>query len=60
MSGQSFQGKVLGEFQIVAFRSKADGDSAMLNDEGSWCVQQNCIFDLMHERALYVATAKYV
>lgn len=52
MNGRSLKGDVAGEFAILAFRCTPNGDVAMPTDQGAWRVQQGCIFDLMHERAI--------
>ncbi|WP_457939810.1 hypothetical protein [Mesorhizobium sp. 10J20-29] len=52
MLGQSMKGSVGGNFLILAFRHTANGDIAMPTDEGTWQVQQGCIFDLLHERTI--------
>lgn len=52
MNGQSLKGDVGGEFTIFAFRHTPNGEVAMPTDQGTWQVQQGCIFDLMHERKI--------
>lgn len=52
MRGKTLKGEVGGTFMIPAFRDTADGEIAMPTDDGSWFVQQGCVFDLMHERTI--------
>lgn len=52
MNGHGLKGEVGGEFLILAFRQTSEGNVAMPSDEGVWQVQQKCILDLMHERAI--------
>ncbi|GAB3442985.1 hypothetical protein [Insolitispirillum peregrinum] len=52
MKGESLGRNICGEFLILAFRYTASGDVAMPTDEGTWHVQQNCMFDLMNERTI--------
>ena len=50
MRGATFGGGSEGQFKLLAFRLKPDGTPAMSGEEGTWHVQQKCIFDLMHQR----------
>lgn len=52
MNGRKQKGDVGGEFLVLAFNHTADGHIAMPTDEGTWQVQQGCMFDLMHERTI--------
>lgn len=52
MRGRTLKDEVEGEFAILAFRHTPGGTIAMPNDEGTWHVQQGCVFDLMHQRTV--------
>ena len=41
---------VEGEFNLVIFRFADDGNVAMPNDNGRWCIQQNFMYNIMHEK----------
>ena len=43
--------EVNGEFDFRVLRFTGDGNVAMPSDEdGSWVVQQNCIYNVMNEK----------
>ncbi len=50
MRGTTLGRRVQGRFKVLAFLLKADGNVAMPTENGTWYVQQKCIFDLMHQR----------
>lgn len=50
--GETMKGKVEGEFLLLAFKHTEDGDVAMPTDQGSWQIQQGCIYDLLNERTV--------
>ena len=50
VTAKTIQKDVAGTIEVLAFRSKSDGDIAMPLDEGHWCVQQNCIYHVMNEK----------
>lgn len=52
MKGKTLKTEVAGKFRIIAFRHNEVGDVAMPSEKGRWHVQQNCIFDLMHEKTI--------
>lgn len=52
MRGRTPKGAVEGEFAILIFRLAAEGEVTGSNDVGAWHVQQRCVFDLMHQRAV--------
>lgn len=52
LEGRTLKRSVQGTFQIVAFRQNEHGTVAMPTDRGTWLVQQNVIFDFLHERTI--------
>lgn len=47
--GNALTGPVKGKIDVLAIRYLPDGELAMPTDEnGTWCVQQNCIYKVMH------------
>jgi len=47
--------EVEGEFKLVIFRFAADGNVSMPSQNGRWCIQQNFMYNIMHEK--FAATA---
>lgn len=52
--GTARKGKVQGDFLLLAFKHTKEGDIAMPTDQGTWQIQQGCIFDLLHERTIEI------
>ena len=42
--------EIEGEFSFVAFRYKTDGNVAMPSEDGRWCIQQNFMYKVMHQK----------
>lgn len=49
VTANTIQKPVSGIIEVLAFRCKPDGDIAMPQDDGHWCVQHNCIYSVMNE-----------
>ena len=50
LSGKTMNRSVGGNFKLLAFFNGSDKLGVLPSEDGRWQVQQNCIFDLMHER----------
>lgn len=50
LKARAIQDEVIGVLEVLAFRCKPDGDIAMPQDEGRWCVQQNCIYNVINKK----------
>ncbi|EKF72759.1 hypothetical protein A11A3_17100, partial [Alcanivorax hongdengensis A-11-3] len=50
--------EVEGEFSLVIFRFAADGNIAMPSQNGRWSIQQNFMYNIMHEKFATTANNK--
>ena len=49
VTGKTNQKTVSGIVEVLAFRYKPEGEIAMPQDDGHWCVQQNIVYCVMNE-----------
>ena len=52
LTGRTMRGAVDGEYRIISFRYTQNREVAMPADPGTWRVQEACMFELLHGRAI--------
>jgi hypothetical protein len=50
IAAKTLKKEVEGEFSLIAFRFTVGGDVAMPSEDGRWSIQQNFIYNIVHEK----------